>query len=129
MAAGNQYDRQNDPELGSGIYSRMTSKEPTKQLKNVCYCDYSFLGIPCPKHDMTVEEAEEFKALDVLVAHVPPEPETPAEAHAAMIGDDPLAYAGDWAADPDLILDPEPEPWPSWKRQCTDSGYGDFGPM
>ena len=57
------------------------------------------------------------------------EPDTAHKAHAAMIGDDPLAYAGDWAADPDLILDPEPEPWPSWKRQCTDSGYGDFGPM
>jgi len=73
MAGANQYDRLNDPELGSGKYD--AKKEPAKQLP-ICYCEYSFLGIPCPIHDLTEEQAEEWKALDILVKYVPPEPET-----------------------------------------------------
>jgi len=54
----------------------------------------------------TPEQAEEFKALDILVSMIPPEPKT-----------DPLEFVDDWAADY------------NWLSQCRDSGYGDFGPM
>ena len=41
------------------------------------------------------QEAEEMKALDILVSYVPPEPDTAGESHAALIGDLPLNAMND----------------------------------
>jgi len=108
MAAANQYDRLNDPELGSGKFDT----QPVEMKEPECLCGYGFLGMVCELH-MTPEQAEEWRALDILVGYVPPEPYTE--------NPETIKEAIDWTVG--ACSDD------TWLAQCNDSGYGDFGPM
>ena len=88
MAAANQYDRMNDPELGSGIYTDVIldlgdAMNELKQLDPAWATwfdatipnDATYEQIyPIVKDRVEAEKAEAWKALGILAEFIPPEP-------------------------------------------------------